>query len=139
LQLILHREIPEDDGALRRQWNELVFQMERPEVFYTYEWALAVQRAYSSSMLPLTMLAYERDSLVGVAALATGITSESAFFLAASTADYCDFVCSPGRRNEFIQVVLAELRKLGMPDCRRSRTIRATTTLPGQPTVVPGS
>src|SRR5437870_2500289 len=88
--------------------------MESPEVFYTYEWALAVQRAYSSSMLPLTMLAYERDSLVGVAALATGITSESAFFLAASTADYCDFVCSPGRRNEFIQVVLAELRKLGM-------------------------
>jgi len=114
LQLILHREIPEDDGALRRQWNELVFQMESPEVFYTYEWALAVQRAYSSSMLPLMMLAYERDSLVGVAALATGVTRESAFFLAASTADYCDFVCSPGRRNEFIQVVLAELRKLGM-------------------------
>jgi CelD/BcsL family acetyltransferase involved in cellulose biosynthesis len=114
LQVILHREIPEDDGALRRQWNKLVFQMESPEVFYTYEWALAVQRAYRSSMLPLMMLAYERDSLVGVAALATGVTKASAFFLAASTADYCDFVCSPGRRNEFIQAVLAELRKLGM-------------------------
>ena len=87
MQLILHREIPEDDGALRRQWNELVFQMESPEVFYTYEWALAVQRAYSSSMLPLMMLAYERDSLVGVAALATGVTRESAFFLAASRND----------------------------------------------------
>ncbi len=30
--------IPEDEG-LRRQWNELVLQMERPEIFYTYEWA----------------------------------------------------------------------------------------------------
>ena len=70
MRLVLHREIPEDNN-LARQWNELVWQMECPEVFYTYEWALAVSRAYRDSITPLLMLAYEQDSLVGVVSLAT--------------------------------------------------------------------
>jgi CelD/BcsL family acetyltransferase involved in cellulose biosynthesis len=114
LRLVLHREIPDDD-RLARQWDELVRQMECPEVFYTYEWALAVNRAYRDSITPLLMLAYERDSLAGVAALATDRAQQETFFLAGMTADYCDFVSAPKSRRELVNCVLAELRMLGMP------------------------
>ena len=69
MRLVLHREIPDDD-ILARQWNQLVCRMECPEVFYTYEWSLAVSRAYRESVTPLLILAYQQDALVGVAALA---------------------------------------------------------------------
>jgi CelD/BcsL family acetyltransferase involved in cellulose biosynthesis len=110
----LHREIPEDE-TLRTQWNALVQQMERPEVFYTYEWALAVSRAYRASITPCLLLAYDEGSLVGLAALGTGGTPEKTSFLASTTADYCDFVSHPLRRPELVEVVLVELRKLKMP------------------------
>ena len=66
MRLILKREIPEDQN-LRRQWNEMAFQMERPEVFYTWEWAFAMQAAYGAVLQPMLYLAYEGDELVGVA------------------------------------------------------------------------
>jgi len=111
LRLVLNTEIP-DDESLGRQWNELVCQMECPEVFYTYEWARAVSWAYRASLTPLLILAYEQDSLVGVAALATDKAQREAFFLAGATADYCDFVSSPESRQELVNSVLAELRIL---------------------------
>jgi len=114
LRFVLHSEIPED-AALGRQWNELVSQMERPEVFYTYEWALAVWRAYRESLNPLLMLAYEGSSLFGVAALAVDQTRQQAFFLAGATADYCDFVCLAAQRHELVSRVLAELRNQDIP------------------------
>jgi CelD/BcsL family acetyltransferase involved in cellulose biosynthesis len=113
LRLVLHREIP-DDNILAAQWNELVEQMECPEVFYTYEWSVAVSRAYRDSITPLLILAYEQDSLVGVAALATDKTQPGTFFLSGTTADYCDFVSSPELRQELVVFVLSELRMLGM-------------------------
>jgi CelD/BcsL family acetyltransferase involved in cellulose biosynthesis len=113
VRLALYREIP-DDVTLAHQWNELVGHMECPEVFYTYEWALAVSRAYGS-ITPLLILAYEQDSLVGVAALATDKAQRETFFLAGTTADYCDFVSLPVLRQELVSNVLAELRTLGMP------------------------
>ena len=114
MRLVLHREIPDDD-SLARQWNELVQQMECPEVFYTYEWALALSRAYRASITPLLMLAYERDSLVGVAALAMDLSQKLATFIAGTTADYCDFVSHPERRSEFVTLVFSELRNLQVP------------------------
>ncbi len=114
MRLVIHREIPQDD-KLRCQWNALVQRMESPEVFYTYEWALAVSRAYRDSIKPLLMLAYEHDSLVGVAALATDNAQGETIFLAGTTADYCDFVSSPALRQELVNWVLTELRTLGMP------------------------
>ncbi len=111
LRLVLHREIPDDD-ILARQWNQLVWQMESPEVFFTYEWALAVSRAYRASITPLLFLAYEQDSLVGVVALATHPTQERTTFLAGTTADYCDFISRPGLRLEFVKLVVSELRHL---------------------------
>ncbi len=85
--------------------------MARPEVFYTYEWAQAVQRAYRTSLHPLLVLAYENDALVGVASLATRNEGDVCF-LAATTADYCDFVCSAQDRPDFTRAVLAELLRL---------------------------
>jgi CelD/BcsL family acetyltransferase involved in cellulose biosynthesis len=93
-----------------------VRQMECPEVFYTYEWALAVNRAFRTSITPLLILAYDdQGSLVGLASLATGKPERETFFLAGTTADYCDFVSSAEVRQELVSCVLAELRLLGMP------------------------
>jgi CelD/BcsL family acetyltransferase involved in cellulose biosynthesis len=114
LRIVLHREIPEDD-RLACQWNGLVLQMECPEIFYTYEWALAVSRAYSSSVAPLLILAYDQDSLVGVVALATDSMRRGTFFLTSTTADYCDFISSPANRADFVTLVFGELRRLRIP------------------------
>ena len=102
--------------TLRERWNGLVGTMERPEVFYTYEWAQAVQRAYGTSLQPLLMLAYENDGLVGIVSLATTRPGKDLCFLAATTADYCDFVCSPAHRAEFVWAVFEELHRLKMPN-----------------------
>ena len=112
LRIVLHREIPEDPN-LQCQWNNLVLQMERPEVFYTCEWALAVEAAYCASLKPLIFLGYEEDNLVGVAALATDAADKNVSFLAATTADYCDFLTSPQQRLEFVVAVFGELGQMG--------------------------
>jgi len=80
-------------------------------VFYTCEWALAVEAAYPSSLKPLLLLGYDKDFLIGVAALATDPAGRNVSFLAATTADYCDFFTAPQRRGEFVDAVFAELRK----------------------------
>ena len=114
MRLVLHHEIPNDDG-LGRQWNQLVWQMESPEVFFTYEWALAVSRAYRASLMPLLILGYEQDSLVGVAALSMDARQETTTFIAGATADYCDFVSHPDRRLEFAESLISQLRHLKVP------------------------
>jgi len=113
LRLTVHREVPEDD-RLASQWNALVGQMECPEVFYTYEWALAVSRAYRESVRPLLMLGFEEGTLLGVAALAQNPPHTEVTFIAGTTADYCDFVSEPGHRQEFLQLVFDELRRLDL-------------------------
>jgi len=102
----------QDDPELRRAWNELARRMEHPEVFYTYEWAVAVQRSYRSSLTPLVFLAYEGESLLGVVAFARENASpRSVTFLTAATADYCDFISDPLTRPEFVDAVFSELRR----------------------------
>ncbi|MFZ1927590.1 MAG: GNAT family N-acetyltransferase [Candidatus Sulfotelmatobacter sp.] len=110
LRIVLHCEIPEDP-KLRRQWNNVALQMETVEVFYTCEWALAMQSAYRSSLRPLLFLGYDGGDLVGVAPLATDAAGEKITFLAGTTADYCDFLTQPERRSEFVDAVFAELKK----------------------------
>ena len=106
----MHREIP-DDPELHRQWNAVALQTERPQVFYTCEWALAVQSAHRACLKPLLFLGYDGENLVGVASLVTDSAGKNISFLAATTADYCDFLTSPQRRAEFVDAVFAELRK----------------------------
>jgi CelD/BcsL family acetyltransferase involved in cellulose biosynthesis len=111
MRLVVHREIPENE-VLRRQWNDLVLQMESPEVFYTYEWARAVVGAYGNSLQPLLVIGYEGNRTVGIASLATDLAQKNVTFLAATTADYCDFVCAPDKLDEFTCLVLSELRAI---------------------------
>jgi len=128
LRLVVLNEIPED-AVLRRQWNELVVRVDQPQVFYTYEWSLAVQRAYSTTLHPLVFLAYdEKELLCGIAALATG-PGGRASFLCATTGDYCDFLSLPEHKRAFVRLVLAELRK----SHRRMVTL---TNLPADSTTV---
>jgi len=110
LRIVLHREIPEVP-KLHSQWNDVALRMERPEVFYTVEWALAVQSAYRASLKVMLFLGYEGDDLVGVASLATDMAEENVRFLAATTGDYCDFLTAPQYRTEFVDAVFAELTK----------------------------
>lgn len=114
LRLALLTEIPED-ASLRRQWNALARRVDQPQIFYTYEWSLAVQRAYGAELRPLLFLAYdERESLCGVASLAADIEGKAGSFLCATTADYCDFLSRPEHKATFIGGVLEELRKHGV-------------------------
>lgn len=111
LRIVLHREIPEDP-ELHRQWNSVALQTERPEVFYTCQWALAMQSAYRASLKPLLFLGYDGDDLVGVACLATDPSGQNVTFLCANTGDYCEFVSAPQWRAEFVERVFAELPQL---------------------------
>jgi CelD/BcsL family acetyltransferase involved in cellulose biosynthesis len=116
LRLVLLQEIPDDEN-LRQQWNALVQRVERSQVFYTYEWSLALQRAYHSTLRPLLFLAYdESQSLCGVASLAAGVEGRRVSFLCATTGDYCDFVGLPEYKPAFVAAVLAELKKQGFGD-----------------------
>lgn len=113
LRIVLFRNIPEDP-RLRAEWNALARSVEHPQVFYTYEWALAVHRAYEAALASMLFLAYdEQEALRGVAALALEKSSGSISFLCATTGDYCDFVSSEEDRPAFVSDVLAELRKQG--------------------------
>jgi CelD/BcsL family acetyltransferase involved in cellulose biosynthesis len=113
---VLLREIPEDEN-LRQRWNALVERVDQPQVFYTYEWALAVQRAYHASLRTLLFLAYdERGALCGIAALAADNVGRSVSFLCATTGDYCDFLSLPEHKAALVETVLEELWKQGIDD-----------------------
>jgi CelD/BcsL family acetyltransferase involved in cellulose biosynthesis len=89
-----------------------VFQSERPEVFYTSEWALAMQSAYQSSLKPMLILGYDQSELIGVAALATDGIEKNIRFLASTTGDYCDFLTKPEHRGQFIDAALEAIVQL---------------------------
>lgn len=110
VRLVVLGEIPEDED-LRRQWNGLLERVDDPQVFFTYEWALAVQRAYADSLKPLVVCAYDdQGALCGAVALARNAQNEVSF-LCATTGDYCDFLSAPLVRNAFVAAVLAELKQ----------------------------
>ena len=113
LRLVVLNEIP-DDAKLRRQWNELALRVDQPQVFFTYEWSLAVQRAYTATLRPLVIAAYdEKEVLCGIVALAVTLEGRASF-LCATTGDYCDFLSLDKDKPAFVNGVLAELRKHGL-------------------------
>lgn len=113
MRVIVSCEVPAE-GSLRVSWNSLLDEMENAHVFYTYEWAIAVQRAYASILKPLIFLFYEEDKLVGIAPLATSLSGRRGFFLTATTADYCDILCNPEYMHGIWECLQPELRKLGI-------------------------
>lgn len=109
------REIPEDPG-LRNDWNALASQAQRPQIFYTYEWARAVQLALSELLHPLLVLARdEKQQLIGVAALAVSDAGQVSF-LCATTGDYCDFLVRDQNAAIFAGEALKTLRQQGFRD-----------------------
>jgi CelD/BcsL family acetyltransferase involved in cellulose biosynthesis len=129
VRLVLLREIPRDEN-LRQQWDGLVQSVDQPQVFYSWEWASAVVRAYHASLHPLVFLAYdEQDSLCGVAALAANLEQTEVTFLCATTGDYCDFLSSPQDKPAFVSAVLAELRKLSMGEITLTNLPADSTTV----------
>ena len=129
LRLVLHKEVPEDEN-LRRQWNNLAERVEQSQVFYTYEWALAVYRAYRATLYPLLFLAYdEQELLCGIAALATDPSGKEASFLCATTGDYCDFLSLPEQKRALVVGVLAELRSLNVSTAAFANLPADSTTL----------
>src|SRR5262245_38937234 len=86
--------------------------MEQPQVFYTWEWARAMASAYAHARPVRLLLGWDGGTLAGVASLTIG-EDDRAEFLSAITADYCDFLSSPQRREEFVDAVLRELRGVG--------------------------
>jgi CelD/BcsL family acetyltransferase involved in cellulose biosynthesis len=102
-----------DDLSLREAWDKLVDRMQRPEVFYTYEWARAVADAYAESLRPWVLLVHEGAELLGVAALAID-SAGCGHFLCGTTADYCDLISDPKNRPMLVEIALRELRKAGI-------------------------
>ena len=113
MRIVLHREIPADP-QLQSQWNALLDSMESAEVFYTCQWAWAMQRAYGTSLVPFLVLLYEGDDLVGVGSLATDPAQCEASFLAATTGDYCELLSHPSRRQALADAVFAKLAEAGV-------------------------
>lgn len=113
MRIKLHRHIP-DDPELRRAWNSLASQSKYPQVFYTYEWALAMQAAYQASLKPLLFTACGEcdDEIIAIAALATDQNEKTITFLSGNTADYCDFLSAPAHRAQFVNEIFRELSRL---------------------------
>jgi hypothetical protein len=70
VRVIVVGAVPKDQ-EIQAAWNNLVFRMERPAVFFTHQWALAASRAFSVSLSPQILLMYEASQLAGIAAMAT--------------------------------------------------------------------
>jgi CelD/BcsL family acetyltransferase involved in cellulose biosynthesis len=116
VQVTVLKEIPEDPN-LSEAWNTLVLTMDHPEVFFTYQWALAASRGFQDHLSTLLFLMYDSGQLTGVVALATDPKSpRAAFFLTSSTADYCDIVSAPANRRAVLGALLEEIEKLGVSD-----------------------
>jgi CelD/BcsL family acetyltransferase involved in cellulose biosynthesis len=135
VRVIVAEAVPEDQ-EIQVAWNNLVFRMERPEVFFTQQWALAASRAFSTSLSPKIFLTYEADRLVGIAAMAVTLQSPgTAFFLTASTADYCDIVSAPETRDAIVKALLERMKDMGLRNLvlanvpAESRTLTALATI----------
>lgn len=116
MRVTVLNEIPEDPD-LSEAWNNLVLAMDTPEVFLTYQWALAASRGFEQKLSTRLFLVHDGDQLAGVAALAIDPKAPRAvFFLTSSTADYCDIVSSPSNRAAVLVAILDEIQKLGLSD-----------------------
>lgn len=105
------REVPSRQEIVA-SWNDLARQMEEPEVFYTWEWAIASASAFAEMKTPLVVLVYRESDLIGIGALAVPARDRGPLtFLNHGTADYCDFVSAPDVREQVVLEILRELAR----------------------------
>lgn len=139
MRVTVLKEIPEDPD-LSEAWNTLVLAMDHPEVFFTYQWALAASRGFQKHLSPLLFLMYDSDKLAGVVALAMDPkVPRAAFFLTSSTADYCDIVSTPANRRAVLLALLDEIQKLGLSDLVLANVPSNSATLQELPGVAGSS
>lgn len=106
-------EIPHSE-EFASAWNELVLQMEQPEVFLTHEWTSSVVASFEQSIRPFLIVVKQSEELVGLAALGYAQQKEKeVFFLTDKTGDYCDFVSAPEDRAGVIDEVFRILKTFG--------------------------
>lgn len=135
MQVTVLKEIPEDPD-LSEAWNTLVLAMDNPEVFFTYQWALAASRGFQQRMSPLLFLMHDSGQLAGVVALAIDPNApRAAFFLTSSTADYCDIVSTPSNRKAVLLALLQEIKNLGLNDLVLANVPANSATLKELPSV----
>ncbi len=135
MQVTVLKEIPED-ADLSEAWNTLVLAMDNPEVFFTYQWALAASRGFQNRLSPLLFLMYDSGQLAGVVALAVDPNApRAAFFLTSSTADYCDIVSAPANRKAVLLALLQEIKNLGLADLVLANVPANSVTLKELPDV----
>ena len=135
MRVTVLKEIPEDPD-LCEAWNTLVLAMDTPEVFLTYQWALAASRGFKEKLSPLLFLMHDSDQLAGVAALAIDPNAPgAAFFLTSSTADYCDIVSTPANRGAVLIALLQEMQSLGLTDLVLANVPSDSPTLKELPAV----
>lgn len=135
MRVTVLKEIPEDPD-LSAAWNTLVLAMENPEVFFTYQWALAASRGFHQHLATLLFLVYDFEELVGVAALAVDPRApRAAFFLTSSTADYCDIVSTTPNRKAVILALLEEFKRVGLSDLILANVPANSATLQELPQV----
>ncbi len=116
MRVTVLKEVPQD-ADLSEAWNNLVLGMENPEVFFTYQWALAASRGFQGTLSTLLFLVYDFERLAGVGALAVNPRApRAAFFLTSNSADYCDIVSAPGERAAVLVALLEEIQELGLSD-----------------------
>jgi CelD/BcsL family acetyltransferase involved in cellulose biosynthesis len=129
LRIAILEKIPEDP-TLRTQWNELVLRLPDSQVFYTYEWSLAVQRAYQATLHPLVFLGFdETGSLCALVSLALDSERTRAFFLCATTGDYCDFLAAGEHKGAFVSSVVGHLRQRGIGEITLANLPSDSTTV----------
>ena len=135
MQVTVLKEIPEDPD-LSEAWNTLVLAMDNPEVFFTYQWALAASRGFQDRLSPLLFLMYDAGQLAGVVALAIDPNApRAAFFLTSSTADYCDIVSTPENRQAVLLALLQEIQNLSLSDLVLANVPSNSATLKELPSV----
>ena len=135
MQVTVLKEIPEDPD-LSEAWNTLVLAMDNPEVFFTYQWALAASRGFQDRLSPLLFLMYDSGQLAGVVALAIDPNApRAAFFLTSSTADYCDIVSTAANRQAVLLALLQEIQNLGLSDLVLANVPSNSATLKELPAV----
>ncbi|HZP18350.1 MAG TPA: GNAT family N-acetyltransferase [Terriglobales bacterium] len=128
VRLRVFSSIPED-VEFRKQWDDLVLGAQCPEVFYTWEWAEAVLRAYGRSLRPMLFAGHRQHQLIGIAALNLD-PDRYASFLTATTADYCDFVSTAADREIFLYLVMGELRRMRVRGLRLANLPADSASVP---------
>lgn len=104
---------PDDFEKLEQVWNDLVDHMERPEIFYRWEWNWLSYRCFRSNSSLFIVVAEEAGKVVGIAPLclarrrAFGIGVRVVEPIATRIADYCNFLVRAGvHRRRVVKAIL---------------------------------